>query len=89
MNSNIGITRDAIRVKAISNYFDFIVEVFLPEEKIVYDEEKLERYLGITEKIDNMDKFFWLMAENYIHPDDLEKVDLFRDKDIDRRTWQN
>ena len=89
MNSNIGITRDAIRVKAISNYFDFIVEVFLPEEKIVYDEEKLERYLGITEKIDNMDKFFWLMADNYIHPDDLEKVDLFRDKDIDRRSLNN
>lgn len=75
--------------KAVDEYYDFVIEVELPEQKLIYDKERLKDILNTDREFENMEEIFWFVVSNYIHPDDLENVDKFRKIDISRRMENN
>lgn len=82
--------KDALNFrKAVEEYYDFVIEVKIPGQKLIYDREHLKHILNTDKEFDNMDDIFWFVVSNYIHPDDLENVDKFRKIDISRRMENN
>lgn len=82
--------KDALNFrKAVEEYYDFVIEVKIPGQKLIYDREHLKHILNTDREFDNMDDIFWFVVSNYIHPDDLENVDKFRKIDISRRMENN
>ena len=75
--------------KSIGLYYDFIIEEFPLEKRFIYDKEKFKRLFGTNQEFDNLDDLFWFIVDNHVHKDDLEKVDVFRDIDVDRRVSRN
>ncbi|MBQ3513044.1 MAG: sensor domain-containing diguanylate cyclase [Lachnospiraceae bacterium] len=71
--------------KSIELYYDFIIEEFPLEKRFIYDKEKFKRFFGTDQEFNNLDDLFWFVVDNHVHKDDLEKVDVFRDIDVDRR----
>lgn len=71
--------------KALDSYFDFRLEILYPGKRIKYDTSILKKYLGIEKEYNDMNELFWMITKDYIHPDDLENVDLFREIDIKKR----
>lgn len=74
---------------SIGLYYDFIVEMFPLEGELVYDREKFKELFATEKEFDRLDDLFWFIVKDYIHKDDLEKVDIFRKADIERRIARN
>ena len=75
--------------KSIGLYYDFIIEEFPLEKRFIYDKEKFKRLFGTDQEFDNLDDLFWFVVNDHVHKDDLEKVDVYRDVDVDRRVSRN
>ncbi len=71
--------------KLMKNMCDVLIETKAEENYFVFDEEKYYALFGDRPKFDNMDQWFWHVCENYVLKQDLEKLDLFRDNDIEKR----
>lgn len=71
--------------KAVESYYDFVFELEHPGEQLIYDVKKFQNILDTDKECKSMDELFWFIVSNYIHPDDLEAVDIFRKIDMRRR----
>ncbi|MBQ4523002.1 MAG: GGDEF domain-containing protein [Lachnospiraceae bacterium] len=75
--------------EAMGLYYDFIIEEFSLEKRLVYDKEKFKRFFGTEEEFEQLEDLFWHMVNYHIHKDDLENVDVFRKIDVERRIARN
>lgn len=75
--------------KVLEAYYDFIVEIEFPEEHLIYDVARFQKLLGTDKECKKLEELFWFIVSNYIHPDDLEAVDMFRQVDIRRKEENN
>lgn len=75
--------------KAVEGYYDFVIEVKIPEQTLIYDKDHIKDILNTDREFNDMNELFWFVVSNYIHPEDLENVDMFRKVDISRRIENN
>lgn len=75
--------------KAVEEYYDFVIEVKVPEQTLIYDKSRLKDILNTDREFNDMNELFWFVVSNYIHPEDLENVDMFRNIDINGRIESN
>jgi diguanylate cyclase (GGDEF)-like protein len=70
-------------------YYDFILEENLIENRLIYDKERFKHLFDIEEEFKCIEDMFWYMVTNHVHKEDLEKVDVFRKIDVEKRMEQN
>ena len=64
---------------------DLLLETKAEEDYFVFDSEKYFKLFGEKPEFRNMDQWFWHLCDKFVVPQDLEKLDLFRDSDIEKR----
>lgn len=71
--------------KLMKNMCDLLIETKAFGDGFRFDEEAYYKIFGEKRSFINMDQWFWHLCENFVVEQDLEKLDLFRDTDIQRR----
>lgn len=71
--------------KLMNSMCDLVIETKADEPYFVYDKEKYMNIFGETPEFKDMDEWFWHLCEEFVLPQDLEKVDLFREMDLAKR----
>lgn len=71
--------RDSLAV-----YYDLIIELEKGSNIPVYDQKAFQEFFSTDKNFDDYDELFWYMIEHFIHPDDNERIDLFREQDLER-----
>lgn len=71
--------------KLMNSMCDLLLEAKAEDDYFVFDEAKYFALFGEKQKFDNMDQWFWHICEKCVLKQDLEKLDLFRDSDLEKR----
>lgn len=71
--------------KLMKNVCDLLIETKAFGDGFRFDEEAYYKIFGERRQFTNMDQWFWHLCENFVVEQDLEKLDLFRETDIQRR----
>lgn len=82
-----------VNVKSPSFYYkklmrslcDVLIETKAEGDSFVFNEEEYYALFHERRKFINMDQWFWHLCENFVVEQDLEKLDLFRDSDVEKR----
>lgn len=77
--------RGELMRRSLEQYYDLIIEIEEDNNIPIYDQEKLDRFFSTTQVFTDYDVFYWYMAEHFVHPDDMEAIDIFREEDLARR----
>lgn len=75
--------------KSLAYVFDVILEYQLVNNEFTYDRDRYRELFQVNTNFLNMDQWFWHMCTESIHPEDAEKMDIFRDLDIRKRISTN
>lgn len=71
--------------KLMKNLCDLLIETKAEGDSFVFNEDEYYALFHERRKFTNMDQWFWHLCENYVLEQDLEKLDLFRDSDVEKR----
>lgn len=71
--------------KIMGSLCDLLLEAKPEGRDFSFDEEKYEALFGEKRSFTSMDQWFWHLCENYVVEQDLEKLDLFRESDMEKR----
>lgn len=71
--------------KLMRNLCDLLIETKAEGDSFVFNEDEYYALFHERRKFTNMDQWFWHLCENYVYEPDLEKLDLFRDSDVEKR----
>lgn len=71
--------------KLMNSMADLVIETKAEEPYFSYDKEKYFKIFGETPTFRDMDDWFWHLCEELVLPQDLEKLDLFRESDLTKR----
>lgn len=82
-----------VNVKSPSFYYkklmrslcDVLIETKAEGDSFVFNEDEYYALFHERRKFINMDQWFWHLCENFVVEQDLEKLDLFRDSDVEKR----
>lgn len=82
-----------VNVKSPSFYYkklmrslcDLLIETKAEGDSFVFNEDEYYALFHERRKFINMDQWFWHLCENFVVEQDLEKLDLFRDSDVEKR----
>lgn len=75
----------AIYKKALKYMHDVVMEYDVTHNVLIYDKEEYYDFFHHEANYTIMDEWFWNLCTNYLHKDDIEKLDIFRDIDIYKR----
>lgn len=75
--------------KLLSNLCDVFIESKPDSDSFMFDKEKYFDLFHEMPEFKNMDHWFWHICENFVLESDLEKLDLFRNSDIEKRLKNN
>lgn len=71
--------------KLMRNLCDLLIETKAEGDSFVFNEDEYYELFRERRKFTNMDQWFWHLCENFVLEQDLEKLDLFRDSDVEKR----
>lgn len=71
----------------LDNMFDVMLE--MRGDTFIYDMERYHKLFHEDTQFKNMDQWFWHLCDNLVLKQDLEKLDIFRQADIDKRIHNN
>lgn len=71
--------------KLMRNLCDLLIETKAEGDSFVFNEDEYYALFHERRKFTNMDQWFWHLCENFVEEQDLEKLDLFRDSDVEKR----
>lgn len=71
--------------KLMKNLCDLLIETKAEGDSFVFNEDEYYALFHERRKFTNMDQWFWHLCENFVVEQDLEKLDLFRDSDVEKR----
>lgn len=75
--------------EAMEKLYDVFVEYDNINDYFEYNMEEFEELFESDTYFINIDQMFWYICSECIHPDDLEKTDIFRNIDIEKRIKNN
>ncbi|MBE5926755.1 MAG: sensor domain-containing diguanylate cyclase [Lachnospiraceae bacterium] len=75
--------------EAMEKLFDVFVEYDNINDYFEYNEEEFEALFETDAHFINIDQMFWYICSECVHPDDMEKTDIFRNIDIEKRIKNN
>lgn len=79
-------TDDILKYKKVLSYMnDIIMEYDVSANTFIYDKQAYKDFFHQDTNYTIMDEWFWDLCTYYIHPDDKEKLDMFRDVDLLKR----
>lgn len=71
--------------KLMQKLCDLLIETKAEGDSFLFNEDDYYKMFREKRQFTNMDQWFWHLCENFVLPQDLEKVDLFRDSDVEKR----
>ena len=71
--------------KLMRSLCDVLIETKAEGDSFVFNEDEYYALFHERRKFINMDQWFWHLCENFVVEQDLEKLDLFRDSDVEKR----
>ena len=71
--------------EAIEGLYDVFVEFDNINNTFEYNMEEFNALFETDTRFVNIDQMFWFMCTECVHPDDTEKMDIFRNIDIEKR----
>ena len=71
--------------KLMGNLCDLLIETKAEGDSFVFNEEQYYNLFHERRTFTNMDQWFWHLCEKFVYEPDLEKMDLFRDSDVEKR----
>lgn len=71
--------------KLMKNLCDLLIETKAEGDSFVFNEDEYYALFHERRKFTNMDQWFWHLCENFVYEPDLEKLDLFRESDVEKR----
>lgn len=74
---------------AIENLYDVFIEYDNINNNFYYTADRFNKMFGCDAHFVNVDQIFWYICTEYIHPDDVEKMDVFRNVDLEKRIRTN
>lgn len=90
ISNDLKTTTDISIYRSVLDYmYDIIMEYDLSNSSFVYDKDAYKDLFHIDTNYSIMDEWFWDFCSYYVHEDDKEKIDLFRDADINKRIQNN
>ena len=75
--------------EAIEGLYDVFVEFDNINNSFEYNVDEFNTLFETDTRFVNIDQMFWFMCTECIHPDDTEKMDIFRNIDIEKRLRTN
>ena len=75
--------------EALEKLYDVFVEYDDISDYFRYNREEFEKLFETDAHFINIDQMFWYICSECVHPDDLEKTDIFRNIDIEKRIKNN
>ncbi len=75
--------------EAIENLYDVFVEYDNINNSFEYNADEFNELFETDSHFVNTDQMFWFMCSECVHPDDMEKMDIFRNIDIEKRLKTN
>ena len=75
----------AVYKKVLKYMNDVVMEYDLIHNVFIYDKQEYYDYFHHEANFSIMDEWFWNLCANYLHKDDIEKLDMFRDIDLYKR----
>lgn len=83
-------TDSLIKYKKVLSYMhNIIMEYDVANGTLIYDKNAYKDFFHIDTNYSIMDEWFWDMCSYYVHEDDREKLDMFRDIDLLKRIHNN
>ena len=77
---------DLLKYKKVLGYMhDIIMESDIPRNTLIYDRQVYKDFFHQETDFATMDEWFWDICTHYVHEDDKEKLDMFRDVDLFKR----
>lgn len=71
--------------KLMRNLCDLLIETKAEGDSFTFNEDEYYELFHERRKFINMDQWFWHLCENFVLEQDLEKLDLFRNNDLEKR----
>ncbi len=71
--------------KLMKNLCDLLIETKVERDSFVFNEDEYYALFHERRKFTNVDQWFWHLCENFVLEQDLEKLDLFRNSDLEKR----
>ncbi len=71
--------------KLMKNLCDLLIETKAEGDAFTFNEDEYYNLFHEKRTFTNMDQWFWHLCEKFVVEQDLEKLDLFRDSDIEKR----
>lgn len=71
--------------KALKYMNDVVMEFDVTHNVLIYDKQEYFDFFHHEADYSIMDEWFWNLCTNYLHKDDVEKLDMFREIDILKR----
>ena len=79
-------TDNLLKYKKVLGYMnDIIMEYNVSQGTLIYDKKAYKDFFHVDTNYTIMDEWFWDMCTYYVHEDDREKLDMFRDVDLLKR----
>ena len=69
----------------MKNMCDLLIEVKVEKNQFIYDEEEYYKIFHERRKFVNVDQWFWHLCEKYVVEQDCERLDVFRETDLEKR----
>lgn len=88
-NSEQEVSTDYYYRKLMDSLCDVFMEAKGDSTDFKYDRERYYNLFHEYPEFNNMDEWFWRMCRNFVLEQDQEKLDLFRDSDIEKRIKNN
>ena len=83
------IDKDEYYRTIIEQLSDVLIEIDVDNNEMKCDEEKYRQFFGESPRFRNMDEWFWNLCDNFLDKQDAEKLDIFRQADVDKRLKNN
>lgn len=83
------VSLDSYYLEVIESTCDLFIDCDMSQYILSYDHERYRQLFDDNTFYTNPDRWFWNMCTNCVHPEDYEKVDIFRKVDMDKRIKNN
>lgn len=88
-SGNTNCNLESYYLEIIEDTCDLFIDCDMSEYVLRYNQERYRELFDDNTFYTNPDRWFWNMCSNCIHPDDCERVDIFRKIDMDKRIRNN
>lgn len=89
LNSAPSPSLESYYLEILENTCDLFIDCDMNQYTLKYNYEQYRQLFDDNSFFTNPDRWFWNMCNNCVHPEDYEKVDIFRKVDMDKRIKNN